>query len=139
MAGASGPQTGGKGVGVDPTREIDLTPVGTPGIGQLGEVVLPRLLGVQPWLSLGLIRGLHGDEVFSAEAVRRMFEDLEATRLRGTATALLCANPLALLDLTRDTPLDMLDLNRVFRDKRDGTSSQQSAHASRGVFERRCN
>jgi hypothetical protein len=85
-----------------------------------------------------LVGGLHGDEPFSVEVVRRILDDLEALPLRGTVTAIPCANALAFQSLTRNTPIDMLDLNRVFPGDPDGMFSHQLAHTIRSVFVDQC-
>ena len=121
-----------------PTHETHSIAVGTLSCGQPADVVVHRLVGAQPGPTLGLIGGLHGDEPFSVELVRRVLDALEELPLRGTVTAVPCANPLAFLSLTRNTPVDMLDLNRVFPGDPDGMFSHQLAHVIYGVFVEEC-
>jgi predicted deacylase len=121
-----------------PTRELRSISVGTVSSGRHPDVTLHILVGAYPGPSLGLVGGLHGDEPFSIELVRRILEDLERLPLHGTVTALPCANPLAFQSLTRNTPSDMLDLNRVFPGDLDGMPSRQLAHAIHGVFVDEC-
>jgi predicted deacylase len=121
-----------------PTRETHSIPVGTLATGQQADVVVHRLVGDQPGPSLGLVGGLHGDEPFSVEIVRRILDDLGGVPFRGTITAIPCANPFALQSLTRNTPIDMLDLNRVFPGDPDGTFSSQLAHVIHGALADKC-
>lgn len=58
-----------------------------------------------------------------------MLQSIDATTLRGRIVALPVANPYALQSLTRSTPVDMTDLNRIFPGSPDGTVSEQLAHA----------
>lgn len=126
------------GIGHHPTRAISRIQVGTQLSGEETGFAVHRLVGTQPGPSLGLVGGVHGDEPLSVELVRRVLEDLEALPLRGSVTAVPCANPLALQSLVRNTPADMLDLNRVFPGDPNGPFTQQLAFAIQGVFRNTC-
>jgi predicted deacylase len=117
-----------------PTRGMRSIALGTLSSGQCAEVVVHELIGAQPGPTLALLGGLHGDEPFAVDLVRRILDDLEALPLRGTVTAIPCANPLAFQSMTRNTPVDMLDLNRVFPGDPDGTFSNQLADAIYSVL-----
>lgn len=64
--------------------------------------------------TLGLSAGIHGDEAVGVEILFRMRQLLNARDLRGRVLMLPCANPLSYAAITRHTPLDMTNLNRVF-------------------------
>jgi predicted deacylase len=64
--------------------------------------------------TLGLSAGLHGDEHVSTEILYRLLEQLDVKRLKGRLLVVPVANPLAYEAITRHTPLDMQNLNRVF-------------------------
>src|ERR1035437_8929742 len=85
------------------TRQITWIPVGTLLSGQDISLAVHRLVGTQPGPSLGLVGGVHGDEPLSVELVRRVLGALEALPLRGSVTAIPCANPLAFQSLLRNT------------------------------------
>jgi predicted deacylase len=103
-------------------------PVTTLADGQ--ELVLPvhRLEGGAPGPTLGLIALLHGDETLSHEIVRRVLVDVPVADLRGTIVAVPAAYGPALEALTRNSPIDMLDLNRSFPGDPDGWLTEQLAH-----------
>jgi len=121
-----------------PERSLSALPVGTLASGQLAEVVVHRLVGSSSGTSLGLVGGLHGDEPFSVEIVAHLLDRLAELPLAGSITAVPCASPLALQSLTRNTPVDQLDLNRVFPGDPDGSFSQQLAAVIFGVFAGTC-
>src|SRR5581483_3481083 len=74
---------------------------------------------------LGLIAGIHGDEPLGVETVRRFVDELGS--FRGRLVVMPVANPYAFQALTRNTPLDMNNLNRVFPGARDGMLTEQLA------------
>lgn len=77
--------------------------------------------------TLGLSAGLHGDEHVSTEILYRFLEQLDLTRLRGRLLIVPVANPLAYEAVTRHTPLDMQNLNRVFPGGGEGFLTHQLA------------
>src|SRR6185312_11679396 len=73
---------------------------------------------------------VHGDEIIGAEIARRVFERLDETQMSGTVKILPVANPLAFESMTRNTPTDMNNMNRLFPGAKDGASvTEQIAHA----------
>jgi predicted deacylase len=77
--------------------------------------------------TLGLSAGLHGDEHVSTEILYRLLEQLDVTRLKGRLLIVPVANPLAYEAITRHTPLDMQNLNRVFPGGGEGFLTHQLA------------
>ena len=93
------------------------------------ELRLPvhRVRGAQPGPVLGVTAGVHGDEYLPIEVVRRLVSELDPAQLRGTVLAMPVVNPLSFESQTRNLPIDMLNLNRVFPGDRDGWLTEQLA------------
>jgi hypothetical protein len=72
------------------------------------------------------------------EYVRQFVEHMKETPFKGTVLAVSCANPLAYESRTRNTPNDMIDLNRVFPGDPDGLLTHQLAHKLYGLFSEQC-
>lgn len=82
----------------------------------------------RPGPTLGIIATIHGDEPLSIEVVRRVLRDVDLDALKGRIRALPVANPYAFQSSTRNTPVDMNNLNRIFPGHPDGMLSEQLAH-----------
>ena len=78
---------------------------------------------------LGLIAGIHGDEPLGVETIRRFVADLDPATFSGSLFVLPVANPYAFQALTRNTTVDMNNLNRIFPGDAHGMLSEQLAHA----------
>lgn len=78
---------------------------------------------------LGLIAGIHGDEPLGVETIRRFVAELDPATFSGSLFVLPVANPYAFQALTRNTTIDMNNLNRIFPGDADGMLSEQLAHA----------
>jgi hypothetical protein len=85
--------------------------------------------GVNDGPTVGLTAGIHGDELLPIEVVRRVLERLDPAELSGRIVAIPLANPLAFEALTRHTPTDMHNLNRMFPGSADGWLTELIAHA----------
>jgi uncharacterized protein len=77
---------------------------------------------------LGLSALVHGDEIIGAEILRRIYNRIDESTLSGVVKLLPVSNPLAFEDMTRNTPLDMNNLNRVFPGSANGWVTEQIAH-----------
>jgi uncharacterized protein len=77
--------------------------------------------------TLGLAAGIHGDEAVGVEILFHLRQRLDARDLRGRVLMLPCANPLSYAAITRNTPLDMTNLNRVFPGDPHGGFTEQLA------------
>ncbi|WP_342506089.1 succinylglutamate desuccinylase/aspartoacylase family protein [Sporosarcina sp. FSL K6-2383] len=95
------------------------------------KVTLPihTIVGEKPGPVLGISAVIHGDEIIGAEIIRRIYNQIDESELSGTIMLLPVANSLAFESLTRNTPLDMNNLNRLFPGKEDGWSSEILAHS----------
>lgn len=85
--------------------------------------------GTRPGPTVGLSAGIHGDEIPPIEALRRVVRDLNVDELHGRLRIMPVANPLALEGITRHTPQDMQNLNRVFPGDPHGWLTEQLADA----------
>jgi predicted deacylase len=93
-----------------------------------------ELTGAEDGPVLGLVAGIHGDEPLGVEMLRTTLEAIDVNALSGSVLALAVANPYALQAGTRNTPLDMTNLNRVFPGDSDGTITEQLAHTIRQQY-----
>src|ERR1700683_654110 len=95
------------------------------------KLALPLLLlkGPKPGPRVGISATIHGDETTGVQVVRELWRSVVQSSLSGTIVFMPVANPLSFESLTRNTPLDMLDLNRQFPGARDGWFSEQLAAA----------
>lgn len=74
--------------------------------------------------------GIHGDEgPWGAWAIRKLLTDTSPDELHGTLRIVPNANPLAMEADSRNAPLDMLDLNRVFPGNAAGSHTERLAAA----------
>jgi len=87
------------------------------------------IAGAQPGPTVGISAGVHGDEVPPIETIRRVVSQIDPADVRGTLRIVPVANPLALEYLTRHSPQDMLNFNRVYPGNPDGWMTEQLAHA----------
>ena len=122
----------------EPAYSFHRIPVSMLGNGQELSLGVHEIIGSQPGPTFGVTGGLHGDEPDTVEFVRCLVERMRQVSFAGTILALPCANPLAYESRTRNTPIDMLDLNRVFPGDPGGTLTQQLAARIYEVFADRC-
>jgi predicted deacylase len=122
----------------DPGYSVKRIPVSVLGNGHELAVGVHEVVGDRPGPTIGISGGLHGDEPDTVEFLRCFIERMRQLSFSGTIIALPCANPLAYESRTRNTPTDMMDLNRVFPGDIDGTLTQQLAATIYAVFAQRC-
>lgn len=72
--------------------------------------------------------GIHGGEATGIWVARKLVKWLYRQQLKGSVTVLPVANPAAFRKLTRCSPYDELDLNRIFPGQPEGTPSMVLAH-----------
>jgi len=87
-----------------------------------------EVVGARPGPTFGLSAAIHGDEVAPIEVVRRIVTEIDPARLKGRLVAMPVVNPLALEDVSRNTPLDRHNLNRVFPGDAGGWITERIAH-----------
>lgn len=93
--------------------------------------------GARPGPVLCLIAGIHGDELNGIEVVRRIGEEVDATRLQGTLIAAPIVNVFGYSRSSRYLP-DRRDLNRHFPGSRSGSIASRMAHGFFNDIIRRC-
>lgn len=103
-----------------PGKSFSWLPVTTLASGMELKLPVHRITGAHPGPVLGITAGIHGDEYLPLETVRQLVHQLDPAQMSGTVVAIPVVNPLAIESQTRNTPIDMLNLNRVFPGDPDG-------------------
>ena len=93
------------------------------------ELILPlhEVIGGRPGPTLGISAGIHGEEAVGVEIVYRFLTSTDFSALAGRLLVLPVANPFSYAAVSRGTPIDMVNLNRVFPGNRDGQLTEQLA------------
>lgn len=120
------PNAGGETL---PRTCVEWLDIATMASGESLKLTLHLVDSGMPGPRLGLVAALHGDETVAIEVIRRVIDRLRETDWRGSVVAVPLANPLAFSARTRSTPIDMLNLNRVFPGDKGGYLTEQIAHA----------
>lgn len=102
-------------------------PVATLASGCTLSLPLHEIRGDQSGPTLGISACIHGDEQVSTEIIYRFLQGFDPANLRGRLLVMPVANPLAFEAITRNTPMDMTNMNRVFPGARGGWISEQMA------------
>lgn len=71
---------------------------------------------------------VHGEEYGGAVAIMHFMNSLDLKNLKGTVIGVPVVNILAFRDLSRNTPLDGVNLNRVFPGNQENSFTYQLAH-----------
>lgn len=95
------------------------------GRGPIGVVVRGTASGPTGYIG----SGMHGDELNSIEAVRRVAEGLDPTKVYGTVILVVLQNQAAFAAHTRLHPLDGKNLDHCFPGDANGSPSAALAHA----------
>jgi uncharacterized protein len=126
-------------VATQSVHEIAHVPVATIANGHALELVVHTIRGgAGDGPTLGLVAGIHGDEPLGVETLRRFVTELDPDSFAGELVVLPVANAYAFQALTRNTPLDMNNLNRVFPGDPNGMLTDQLARAIVDVLVPRC-
>jgi len=88
---------------------------------------LRTVTGSEPGPTLTILAGVHGDELEGVLAARRIARALDRDKLRGTVRVAAPAHPAAWDAGTRVSPLDELNLARVFPGSPDGLPTERVA------------
>lgn len=110
------------------SRQYEEIPVTTLANGQRLTLPMHRINGSQPGPTLGMVALIHGDEPLPNAILRRVVQEVDPNKLKGSLLVLPVANPLAYEGQTRHTPLDGINLNRYFPGAPDGYITEQIAH-----------
>jgi predicted deacylase len=108
-------------------RSYDLDIVGL-GDGSTLKVPVSVLVGAAPGPCLVLVAGIHGDEGEGILALTELWDELDVAAIAGRVVIVPVANPPAFAAWRRCSPLDDLDLNRIFPGNPDGRPSERLAH-----------
>ena len=84
--------------------------------------------GSQPGPTLCLTAGIHGDELNGIEVVRRVLQEIDPSRLRGTLIGVPIVNLAGFRQASRYLP-DRRDLNRHFPGRANGSAAARIAHS----------
>jgi uncharacterized protein len=112
-----------------PGRYLVETPVTTLASGQPLTFVTHVLRGARAGPVVGILSGLHGDEFSTAEVGLSLLDGISLNELAGTLLLVPMANASSFEAGTRSTPIDMVNLNRVFPGNPRGTVTEMLAHA----------
>ena len=93
------------------------------------ELILPLhdIAGDRSGPTLGISAAIHGEEAVGVEIVYRFLAETDLSDLAGRLLVLPVANPFSYAAITRNTPIDMTNLNRIFPGNRDGMLTEQLA------------
>lgn len=94
------------------------------------QITIPvhKYKGSKPGPIVGISAAVHGDEIIGSEIIRRVANELSTKEISGEIWLLPIVNQLAFESLTRNTPLDMNNLNRLFPGDPNGWISDQIAY-----------
>lgn len=92
--------------------------------GEKISLPIHTIKGKKPGPTMGISASIHGDEVIGSEIIRRVYEFVDEEQLAGTLLLLPVANPMAFEGLSRNTPMDMNNLNRLFPGNKNGWVSE---------------
>ena len=96
-----------------------------------GDVLrLPMLVvkGASPGPTIVVLGGVHGDEYEGPYAVRRLYGWLDPTEMSGTFVGISQTNPPAFATGTRTSPIDGVNLARIFPGDENGTPTERIAY-----------
>lgn len=86
------------------------------------------MCGDQPGPRLAAVAGVHGDELEGVRALHALMADLEPAEMAGTLIVAPVVNVLAFNACSRRSPVDNIDLNRVFPGNPIGSISERVAY-----------
>jgi predicted deacylase len=110
------------------TRRRFLLRVDAHEVGAAVEVPVHVIAGASPTPRIALVAGVHGDEYDGILALQRFLAEIEPAALTGTVVVIAPANPSAFGAGQRPTPIDGVDLNRIFPGRSDGGVTERLAH-----------
>lgn len=101
-----------------------------PGLDEAHLPFVTLVGGLAPGPVVSVVAGVHGAEISSIEAARRLSLDLTGRLRRGTVLVVPVANLASFFARSLYVnPVDRKNLNRVFPGSPDGTASERLAHA----------
>ena len=92
------------------------------------QLPLLTVTGSESGPTLVVFAGVHGDEYEGVEAIPRIADQVDPPQLRGTLLMVPVCNMAAYATATRNSPIDGLNLARVFPGSETGTLTEQIAY-----------
>ena len=92
------------------------------------QLPLLTVTGSEAGPTLVVFAGVHGDEYEGVEAIPRIADQVDPSRLRGTLLMVPVCNMAAYATATRNSPIDGLNLARVFPGSETGTLTERIAY-----------
>lgn len=114
---------------------VERIPVTRLSNGHDVELVVHVIRGSKDGPKLAMFGGIHGDEPLGTEAVRRVLQKIDPGQISGTIVAVPVANPYAFEAGKMVTPVDGLNLNRIFPGDREGSLTEQLAAVLSGILD----
>ena len=99
----------------------------TPDGGSI-TLTLLAVIGAEPGPTFVVTAGVHGDEYEGIHAILKTYRSLNPEDVGGSWLAVPVANPPAYTAVSRTSPIDGMNLARIFPGDADGTPSQRIAH-----------
>lgn len=112
----------------EPGHRLLETPVTLLASGQPLAITTHVVRGARSGPTVGIVSGLHGDEISTAEVVLSLVPLLPPDDVAGTILLIPMASPLTFESGTRSTTVDLVNLNRVFPGSPAGTVTEMLAH-----------
>jgi hypothetical protein len=112
----------------DGTRRQFSLSIARLGDGSLLTVPVHVLAGTGAGPCLAVVAGVHGDEAEGIAALFELSREMQLTEMKGRLVLVLIANPPAFAAHQRRSPVDGIDLNRVFPGSPSGSLSERLAH-----------
>jgi predicted deacylase len=107
--------------------------VGETGDGAPVEIPVAIVTGTKDGPTVWMQNGVHGDEYVGAGALQRLLATVDPANLSGTLVVIPMLNQLAFRSLSRMSPQDGLDMNRIWPGKPMETAMHLFAHSEIAV------
>lgn len=108
---------------------LEWIPVARMASGMELKIAAHVIQGSSPGPTIGITAGIHGDELPPIEICRQVVEAVDPATLKGRLIVIPVCNPPAFEAFSRNTPVDMNNLNRVFPGTADSWLSELMARA----------
>lgn len=111
-----------------PSQQVLYLDVTTLTGGDMLRLAVLVASGSRPGPTIAVLGGVHGDEYEGQHAVRQVFSALDPALMTGTFIGVPVTNVPAFAAASRDSPIDGLNLARVFPGNRTGTPTERIAY-----------
>ena len=103
-------------------------PVAPRGDGSSIQLPLLAVAGLEPGPTLVVSGAVHGDEYEGPRAIQLLWQQLDPAQLRGTFLGVPVVNGPAFEVGRRESPIDGVNMNRIFPGRAEGFISERIAH-----------